>query len=173
MMMQDGSAMLIACESGHLPVCEWLFEKGAAAHVTKADSYGDSPMLAACLGCHLPVCKWLYDHGAAKDITKANDDGETPMLTASWEGNLPVCKWLYEHGAAKDTTKADKNGMTPMHMACEGGHLSVCKARTPPRRQTRTTIRPCTWRAAAATCPCASGSTRRRARPRTSPTWPT
>ena len=39
----DGcTPMHIACWSGHLKVCNWLHQAGAAADITKADNYGCS-----------------------------------------------------------------------------------------------------------------------------------
>ena len=117
--------MAFACEMGHLSVCKWLFEVGAAADITKASNNGFTPMYIACQMGHLSVCKWLFEVGAAADITKANNNGATPMYLACQFGHLLVCKWLFEVGA--DITKASNNGFIPMWIACENGHLSVCK----------------------------------------------
>ena len=37
--------MLIACQEGHLSVCQWLFEVGVSADITRASNNGSTPML--------------------------------------------------------------------------------------------------------------------------------
>ena len=76
--------MWIACREGHLSVCQWLFEVGAAADITKAwtPSGCGSPAMVG----HLSVCQWLFEVGAAADITKADDEGATP--TSDWPATM-------------------------------------------------------------------------------------
>ena len=49
--------MSIACHYGHLSVCKWLFEVGAAADITKTNNDGDgeTPMFIASQGGGAPV----------------------------------------------------------------------------------------------------------------------
>ena len=108
-------------------MCQWLFEVGASADITRANNNGTTPMYIACYHGHLSVCQWLFEVGAAGDITKANNNGYTPMLIACQEGHLSVCQWLFEVGASADITRADNNGDTPMFISCQEGHLSVCQ----------------------------------------------
>ena len=56
--------MWTACFYGHLSVCQWLFDVGASADITRADNDGDTPMKAACFKGHLSVCQWLILNGA-------------------------------------------------------------------------------------------------------------
>ena len=51
-------------------MCQWLFEVGAAADITKADNEGGTPMCIACGEGHPSICKWLFEVGAAADIAK-------------------------------------------------------------------------------------------------------
>ena len=82
------NAIMFACEKGHLSVCKWLFEVGAAADITKADNDGFTPMYIACEKGHLSVCKWLSEVGAAADRHKANKNGVTPMQAARRDERL-------------------------------------------------------------------------------------
>jgi len=91
--------MLRACQEGHLAVCRWLFEVGAAEDIRKANNNGYTPMLLACWQGHLSVCKWLVEVGAAEDIRKSDNSGYTPMLWACREGHLSVMKYLILNSA--------------------------------------------------------------------------
>ena len=74
--------MLIACEKGHLSVCEWLYEVGAAEDITKASNNDGLPCRHRLLHGHLSVCKWLFEVGAAKDIIKvARTSGTLPCAS--------------------------------------------------------------------------------------------
>ena len=59
--------MYAACRNGHLSVCQWLFEVGASADITRANNDGTTPMLIACQKGHLSVCQWLILNGALND----------------------------------------------------------------------------------------------------------
>ena len=48
-------------------MCQWLFEVGASADITKANNYGSTPMHAACKAGHLSVCQWLILNGALNE----------------------------------------------------------------------------------------------------------
>ena len=59
--------MWTACFYGHLSVCQWLFEVGASADITRADNNGHTPMFVSCQNGHLSVCQWLILYGALND----------------------------------------------------------------------------------------------------------
>ena len=63
-----------ACEGGHLSVCQWLFEVGAAGDITKTNDDGYTPMHRACEGGHLSVCQWLVLNSALNDPTSEQVD---------------------------------------------------------------------------------------------------
>ena len=59
--------MSSACCYGHLSVCQWLFEVGASADITKANNNDRTPMWVACEKGQLSVCQWLILYGALND----------------------------------------------------------------------------------------------------------
>ena len=56
--------MYAACAEGQLSVCEWLFEVGAAADITKAANNGWTPMRIVSKEKKIPVQQWLALKGA-------------------------------------------------------------------------------------------------------------
>ena len=66
--------MLEACGDGHLLVCQWLFEVGAAGDITKTSTSGFTPMHEACQRGHLSVCQWLVLNSALNDPTSEQVD---------------------------------------------------------------------------------------------------
>jgi hypothetical protein len=55
----------MACGSGHLPVCEWLYAAaGAAADVTNVANMIWTPMRRACVNDHSLVQQWLVLKGS-------------------------------------------------------------------------------------------------------------
>ena len=65
--------MYIACMKGHLSVCEWLFEVGAAADITKVNPNGTTPIFMAGVRGVVPVCKFLILNGAVEKVTRDDD----------------------------------------------------------------------------------------------------
>ena len=118
--------MYIACLNGHLSVCKWLFEVGAAADVTKANNNGATPMFIACQKGHLSVCKWLFEVGAAADTPRRGT--RLHSYVHRLPGGPPVgVQVAVRGGRGLDITEANNNGATPMYIACQEGQLSVCK----------------------------------------------
>ena len=85
---------------GHLSVCQWLFEVGAAGDITKTNNYGSTPMHRACDGDHLSVCQWLVLNSALNDPTSEQADeaivrravcrmyGDTQSNLLSWARDM-------------------------------------------------------------------------------------
>ena len=88
--------MFKACMFGHLSVCQWLFEVGAAGDITKADRrYGSTPMHRACQNNRLAVCRWLVFNGAlntpegAQAATGGND-AHVDQAVVERDTDIPV-----------------------------------------------------------------------------------
>ena len=120
--------MAAACHEGNEDMCEWLYDHGASADITRVGARnGWTPMLYACERGHLKICEWLFEVGAGADVTRAEHFGVTPMLWACQAGHLPICEWLFDMGAADHITKAMHGGFTPMHVSSRIGNLAVCQ----------------------------------------------
>ena len=77
--------MYAACQEGHLSVCQWLFEVGASADITRANNNNYSPMCIACWNGHLSVCQWLVVNGALND---EDDHVDEDILIRDVRSNL-------------------------------------------------------------------------------------
>ena len=75
--------MLVACSNGHLSVCQWLFEVGAAGDIAPTDDGGITPMHGACNNGHLSVCQWLVLNSALNDPTSEQVDEAIVQEAAS------------------------------------------------------------------------------------------
>ena len=71
-----------ACYGGHLSVCQWLFEVGAAGDINKTNNQGYTPMHEACEGVHPSVCQWLILNSALNDPTSEQVDEAIVQGTA-------------------------------------------------------------------------------------------
>ena len=65
--------MLAACKYGHLSVCEWLLEGGAAADITRIVQ-GWTPLKITFLQDHISICHILILKGALSDPDPEADD---------------------------------------------------------------------------------------------------
>ena len=69
--------MFMACGEGHLSVCRWLVEVGAAEDIRKSVNNSYTPMCAASLRGHLSVMKYLILNSAlnrpVSDTEKESD----------------------------------------------------------------------------------------------------
>ena len=73
-MADDATPMYIACRKGHLSVCKWLFEVGAATDITKASNTGTAPLKFAFHNDHISICHFLILNGALSDPDHEADD---------------------------------------------------------------------------------------------------
>lgn len=54
--------MPMASYGGHLEICRWLFDVGAAEDIRTRDNDGNPPMMYASQEGHLQVCCWILMH---------------------------------------------------------------------------------------------------------------
>jgi ankyrin repeat protein len=119
----DGyTALILACQNGHLPVVRLLLSRGANIHQAANDD-GFTALIIACQNGHLPVVQLLLTRGA--DIHQAAKQGQTALMMACENGHLPVVQLLLSRGA--DIHQAANGGITSLAAACGQGRVSVVR----------------------------------------------
>ena len=116
------TALLLAAWNGHLPMVQWLLQKGGA-RIDEADNDGETALLLAAWNGHLPMVQWLLAEGGAR-IDDANNQGSTALLYAALNGHLPVVQWLLAEGGAR-IDETDIGGKTALLLAALNGQLPV------------------------------------------------
>ena len=72
--------MLIAADNGHIEVCKWLFDRGAAKDVKRRNHYGDSPLrISFVFSNQRDLNRWLILNGA---LCKDNESGKLDVEIA-------------------------------------------------------------------------------------------
>ena len=151
------TSMHRACYGGHLSVCQWLFEVGAAGDIAKTNNSGYLPCigLARWPPVGLPV---VVRGGRGRRHYQDEQFRLHSMHIACEGGHLSVCQWLFEVGAAGDIAKTDDDGYTPstwLAGVATGRSASGCsrwaRPETSPRRTMMATL-PCIGLAKVATC---------------------
>lgn len=93
------TALMLACNKGHLECLEVLLEFHASVKWTDRDTGESALMLAARKG-YLPIVKKLLEHGAS--INEVDILGDTAILKAAEGHHLQVVDLLLEAGACVD-----------------------------------------------------------------------
>ena len=105
------SLLFFASIGGHIPVVEYLMEKGSSVHQRSFD--GKTALSLACREGHLPVVQFLFGKGA--DINTQDSKGNTPFHKACANGHLPVVRFLMQQGVAMNTR--NEKGETALQWA--------------------------------------------------------
>jgi ankyrin repeat protein len=93
------TALIMACEQGHLEIARFLLEhRGAFVH--GVDSSGDNSLALACTNGHLEIVRLVLQHGAHINAARALC-GSTPLILASRCGHVTIVRLLLEHGALR------------------------------------------------------------------------
>lgn len=116
----DGAtALILACQHGHVEVVRLLADAGADRELPKFD--GRTPLSVAAQGGHLEVVRCLCDLGA--DLNKPQRTGATPLHAAAYGGHADVVRFLCSRKA--DRCRVDKDGWTPALFAAYMRHNDV------------------------------------------------
>lgn len=98
----------IACQNGHLSVCQFLYSSGASP----------SPSLfkMVCERGHLDLAKWLNSMGVNKEMNSA-------FISCCAKGHIGVAQWLHTQERPLEAYAIEAG----FRAACEFGHLAVAQ----------------------------------------------
>lgn len=113
------TALMFACELGHLELVQMCLEHGA--NLSDADVNLTNSVMFAAKGGNLDVVKLLVEKGA--DPKKTNIKQTSAMHTAAHGGHKAVCIFLKEQGVPTDAPNAESD--TPLSMAIQSQKLPV------------------------------------------------
>jgi|GEM_PF-5566261 len=116
----DGiSALMYACQNGHLPVIKILVANGADIDYRYP---GVKPaLIMAVIQNYMPVVRYLLHKGANINIT--DDKGNTALIYASAYGNLAMTKLIIAYNPDKD--KKNNAGETALWLASYSGYQMI------------------------------------------------
>jgi ankyrin repeat protein len=100
--------LLIAAETGKLPVIKWAAGRGLS--IEEPDEYGTTPLIGAA-GKNLECVQWFIEQGANIDARARS--GETPVRQSISGDKLDVFKFLVGKGA--DLRGLDHDNATLLH----------------------------------------------------------
>ena len=115
------TALMVACMTNRLEVCQFLIENGAPINQNVG---GWNALKLACDGGHLRVAELLVKHGA--NVELEDFSGATPLICAASSRRLEVVQFLLKSGA--DVHKTQKmSGMNALMFACKHGAVACVK----------------------------------------------
>jgi ankyrin repeat protein len=120
----DGTtALLWACEEGHLGVVRVLVEHLGKRALRQTDEEGRTALHLAAYWGHAGAVTFLLTKGAPA-FTK-DSFGCTAFLLACCKGHLDVVRVLLHHMGGEALLETDGQGITALHWASHGGHEEV------------------------------------------------
>jgi len=125
---KDGvTALLVACQGGHMGTAQLLVEAGAELRV--ADDEEVTPLLAAVKGKHLSLANYLLQHGADPNDSWMDEKTSKPhnlLMDAVVDSQLELALLLVSQGA--NLSYVDEDGVSVITQAAYQGQLAVVKA---------------------------------------------
>lgn len=108
--LHRGTALLVACEGGHLEVAALLLDRGASVDLGE----GRSPLLVACQRGDIALTRLLLSRGADPN---RRFDGGTALTVAEGLRNPALVDLLLERGAKPERPALDANAATGLDAA--------------------------------------------------------
>lgn len=119
---KNRTALMYACENGHLEAVQYLVENGATINIWGGFESHDVPLLLASYNGHLEIVKYLLEKGA--DINSASEyASHTALILASINGHLEIVKFLVENNA--DMNQTDNETYTALMWASDNGYTAI------------------------------------------------
>lgn len=119
------SPLVVACSKGHLPIVEFLLEKGADQSI-RDSVWGQTPLMFAAESGHDKVVEYLCDHGSDINAGATGFAHRTPLIFAAREGNPASVKALLQRNA--DLERVDSRwGQSALSWAIESDHIEAAR----------------------------------------------
>lgn len=115
------TALMAACQNGHLHVLQLLYEQGA--DVDAVTESGETAIMVASQYGHTEVVRFLLEQGANFQVSDCH--GSTAAMAASHSGQLKALKLLQDWGA--DLNAARHDGWTAAFYASLRGNAEVLR----------------------------------------------
>jgi ankyrin repeat protein len=116
------TAILAACQNGHVDVVRILLRAGADPNQAYTDEYAESPLIKASLKGFVQIVDELISAGANVNYARPND-GCTSLMYATQTGFVDVVRSLLAAGA--DPRTARHNGLTALDAALHCNHPAI------------------------------------------------
>ena len=123
---RGGTALLIACQEGHVNCVQLLCDGGATIEL--ANSMGATPLFIASRYGNADCVRLLLSLGATASTVR--EDGSSALFKACQKNHTECVKLLCDAGAAVNSVR--RGGATALCVACQKGHVEcvrlVCDA---------------------------------------------
>ena len=116
---EDGTALVLAAQNGHLDVVKFLLSKDVEVNITGKD--GSTALILAAGKGHAEIAKLLLSKGA--QINTQSKDGTSALMAAAGSGHLKVVNVLLERGAT--VNMKNERDLTALILAAKNGHAGV------------------------------------------------
>ena len=116
------TALMLACQNGHLQVTELLLKEGANPNIHDEDGW--TPILYTSQNGHFQVAESLLKEGA--DVNVRANNGATALILACQNGHFQVAELLLKEGADVNV-RTHNDGETALMICCVSGHLEVAE----------------------------------------------
>lgn len=113
------TALMLACERGHIDAVRLLIKRGANLHLQEKGGY--AALMSAVLSKDSAIVALLLKHQA--NPNQQGKDGSTPLMAASSFGDVDATALLLAAGAYPNLQ--DEDGDTALMLACEHGHTAI------------------------------------------------
>lgn len=117
---RGNTALMLAAESGHIKIVEYLVGKGADIHIR--NRYGWTAVMCALSNAHMEITDFLLSRGA---VLSPQDSLNVLFLENAEQGRLEHVKELLRRGAHIQARA--RNGNFALHLAAGNGHLPLVR----------------------------------------------
>lgn len=117
------SALILACQSGHLDILVYLLSQGLTVEDLRSDN--NKALQSACVSGHLHIVEFLLTHGLTLDDLQGGKCMQ-PLYLACQKGHLLVVQYLLTYGLTVDHVQY--NDDEALRVACYGDYSDIVQA---------------------------------------------